>query len=155
MTTDHFDLGVSAWADPDYTEPVVYEAIDDEPEFTEAAAAHWDLAFGCTLSVTGAEPGGALQVAIHMSDQCATDAMCVRDVTVDQVLAHARHLLRIAVPAEQWEYGIKRLGRTEWGCTSQEARLLAKFWNDHDVNAEIVRRIPAGPAEPAPQEATR
>lgn len=94
ITTDPAN-GNPVHGNPHFDERIVYPAVCTEPESVEPEAARWNLGFGACLSFGAEEDGEPLTVTLNVSDYTLATGRLQRTVTREQVVEHARHLLRL------------------------------------------------------------
>jgi len=81
---------------PRFDERTEHEDWYDESISVEPEVARWDLGFGACLSYGPGEDGGPLTVTLNLSDFTLATGHLRRTVTREQLVDHARHLLRLA-----------------------------------------------------------
>lgn len=87
--------GKPAYSDPVFDERAEHEDWYDASVSIDPEAARWAFGFGAQVSY-GPDSDGALTVTLSLSDYTLATGHLVRTVTREQLVEHARHLLRLA-----------------------------------------------------------
>jgi hypothetical protein len=90
--------GTPVFGGPEFTERVEYDPADfyGEEYPPTPASIGWDLSGGARINYGRHEDGGPLLVTLNLSDYALKTGIVQRIVTREQLVEHARHLLRLA-----------------------------------------------------------
>lgn len=95
ITTDPHN-GTPVYGSPQFLQQEQIEDMFGDPALTEPTSCGWDLSGGARINYGHVDDGGPLLVTLNLSDYAMATGIVQRIVTREQLVEHARHLLRLA-----------------------------------------------------------